>query len=73
MRDAVTASLQQFFKESTEIGTDVVESAYNSAIYNTLDTTNGDVISDFTLSTPPTDITVASGQIATLGTITFPA
>jgi hypothetical protein len=72
MRSAVSANLEQFFKEKTEIGETVVEEAYNAAIFNTLDTTNGDVIQSFTLSIPAGDIVVASGEIAVLGDITYP-
>jgi uncharacterized phage protein gp47/JayE len=72
MRTAVSASLEQFFKEKTEVGENVVQEAYNAAIFNTLDTTNGNVIESFTVTTPAGDITVNSGEIATLGSITYP-
>jgi len=72
MRAAVSASLEQFFKEKTDVGVDVVQEAYNAAIFNTLDTTNGDVVASFTVTVPAGDITVTSGEIAVLGSITYP-
>jgi uncharacterized phage protein gp47/JayE len=71
MEAAVLASLQQFFAERTELETNVDEDAYRSAIYNTVDPTNGDEVTTFTLSDPPGDITVGTGKIAQLGNVTF--
>ena len=72
MRTAVTANLNQFFKESTSVGVDVDEDAYRAAIFNTVDETTGAVVSTFTLSAPSGDIAISSGEIGTLGNITFP-
>jgi uncharacterized phage protein gp47/JayE len=71
MKEAVTASLQQFFAERTEVGVDVVEEAYNAAIFNTVDLVTGAELVSFTLTSPSADITVASGEIGTLGNVTF--
>jgi len=72
MRTAITANLQQFFKESTTVGADVDQDAYRSAIYNTIDTDTGSRVSTFSLSTPTADVTIASGEIGTLGSIIYP-
>ena len=72
MRAAISASLAQFFDEETEVGVDVDEDKYRSAIISTIDTDTGDSVGTFSLSTPSGDISVASGNIATLGTVSFP-
>lgn len=72
MRTAITASLTQFFSEETVVGTDIDEDKYRAAIINTIDTETGDDLDTFTLSTPSGDITIASGEIGTLGTVTYP-
>ena len=72
MRTAITANLQQFFMESTTVGVNIDEDAYRSAIYNTIDTVTGDRVSTFTLSGPSGDVTIASGEIGTLGAIAYP-
>lgn len=71
MQTAVTASLQQFFNESVSVGVDVDQDAYRSAIFNTIDTETGLRVTSFELSTPSGDITVAVGELPTLGTVTF--
>lgn len=72
MKTAITANLQQFFRESTTVGGDVDEDAYRSAIFNTVDTATGDTVSTFGLSAPSGDVTIASGEIGTLGSIVYP-
>ena len=72
MRTAVEASLAQFFAEVPTVGVNVDEDGFRSAIFNTVDTTNGDKITSFTLSAPAAgDIVIASGFIGTLGNVTF--
>lgn len=71
MRSSIEASLGEFFDESTSVGVDVDEDAYRSAIFNTVDTATGDIVSSFTLSAPVGDVTIASGEIGILGTVTF--
>ncbi len=65
-------SLNQFFDEGTEVGVNVDEDAYRSAIFNTVDTVTGDVVSTFTLSTPSGDVTIATGEIGVLGSVVYP-
>ena len=71
MQTAVINNLTQFFRESTEIGVDVSEVAYNSAIYSTVDTETGDSVTAFTLTAPIGNISVGTGELAILGTVTF--
>jgi len=70
MLAAVTANLDQFFKEDTVVDENVQEDAYRAAIFNTIDTLNGEEISDFELISPAGDITVGVGEIPVLGTVT---
>ena len=71
MQNAIEANLEAFFTEDTSVGKDVLKTAYESAIFRTIDTETGSVVESFTLSAPTTDITINEGQIAILGTITF--
>lgn len=72
MHEAITANLQQLFDERVNVGEDVTEDAYRSAIFNTVDTTTGDIVSGFTLSAPSGDVAIADGEIGVLGTVAFP-
>ncbi len=72
MRTAVTDSLGQFFDEETTVGVNVDQDKYRAAISNTVDIQTGDEITSFVLSTPTGDVTIAAGEIGTLGTVTFP-
>jgi len=72
MRTAIENSLKQFFAEGTLVGVNIVEEAYNAAIFNTVDLVTSDRLVSFTLTTPPADIVIAAGEIGTLGNITFP-
>jgi uncharacterized phage protein gp47/JayE len=70
MQAAVTASLEQFFAEETEVGEDVLEVAFGAAIYNTLDPVTGLTVTSFT-TTPAANVVVAAGDIGTLGTVAY--
>ena len=72
MQAAVTSNLKQFYAERTEIGVNIDEDAYRAAIFNTVDEATGDVVTGFALSAPSGDITIAAGQIGTLGVIVYP-
>ncbi len=72
MQTAVANSLIVFFEENTNIGTDVTELAYQSAIFNTIDVVTGERLQTFTLSQPIGDISVAPGELALAGTNVFP-
>lgn len=71
MQTAITANLTQFYAEETEVGVDITLEKYTAAIQNTVDE-GGTGVTSFTLSSPTTDITIATGEIGTLGTITYP-
>lgn len=70
MQAAIESSLQSLFSERTVVGEDVEENAYVAAIANTIDLVTGEALDSFTQSTSG-DITIASGEIGTLGTVTF--
>lgn len=72
MQNAITESLQQLFAEGTNVGENLSRFAYESAIYNTVDTVSGDRVSAFSLSVPAGDVAIASGELAVLGTVTYP-
>lgn len=71
MQAAIRASLEVLFEEGTTVGSDLLEVAYESAIYQTVDVENGDLVTSFALSAPSGDISISDGEIPTLGTITF--
>lgn len=71
MKDAINANLKQYFDELTSVGKNIESDAYRSVIFNTIDLTNGDIVNNFTLTTPPGDVTIAPGEIGTLGAITY--
>lgn len=71
MKAAINANLAQYFEESTIVGEDVLQAAYWATIWNTVDST-GAPLDAFTLTTPSSDVSIASGEIGTLGTVTIP-
>ena len=72
MQAAIKANLEAFFDEDTEVGVDVDEDAYRSAIFNTVDTETGDEVKTFTLSAPPSgDVAIGIGEIGVLGNVVF--
>lgn len=71
LRNAVEGNLETFFKEVPEPGEDVPKRSYEAAITQTIDPATGEFLKTFSLSTPTTDITVASDEIAVLGSITW--
>lgn len=72
MQESVKANLDQFFRESTEAGHNLLAKAYNSAIFATVDLETGEPLRNFSLAIPTGDITIQSGQIATLGEVLPP-
>ena len=71
MQNSINASLQQFFREDVNVGENITEDNYRAVIQNTLDSETGEKVISFTLSTPTTDISISSGQLGILGTVTF--
>lgn len=70
MQNAITDSLTDYFKNNTNIATDVTEEEYNNIIFSTIDSDGN--TPTFTLSAPVGDISVTTGELAVLGTITYP-
>lgn len=71
MKTAINASLDDFFLNQTNVGEDVKEVDYSSAIINTIDTQTGLKLESFTLTSPSGDISISTGELAVLGTVTF--
>ena len=71
MQIAVRNQLEAFFQDQVNFGVDVQEASYLGAIQNTQDLTTGAFLDSFSLSTPTGNISVTTGEIATLGTVTF--
>jgi uncharacterized phage protein gp47/JayE len=71
MQDAITANLEMLFREANDVGVNFPEDEYRCAIRQSIDE-EGEPVASFTLSAPSGDITIADGEIAVLGTITFP-
>lgn len=71
MKEAITETLTDYFKsDSVNIATDIIENEYNSLIYSVVDADGNSPT--FTLSSPSGTINLASGELAILGTITYP-
>ena len=71
MRQSIINSLEQFFRDQTTVGTDLLEDDYRCAINNTVDEQTGAKLVSFTLSTPTGNISIATGELPTLGTVTI--
>lgn len=71
MRTALENNLDQMFKERTNVSEDILEATYLGAIINTIDTETGDNLDSFTLTSPSGNISITTGEIGVLGTITF--
>ena len=71
MKAAVTANLEQFFQEDTEVGVNIDSDAYRSVIFNSIDPDSGASVTTFTLTNPAGDIAIGLGEIGLLGDITF--
>lgn len=71
MKEAITANLEALFEDQTQVSQDLLDHLYESVIYNTIDST-GTRLVDFTLSTPTGTVAIANGELAVLGSITYP-
>lgn len=71
MQNAVIENLRAFFRENTVVSENVLQVAYQAAIYRTIDPETGFSVNNFALSTPTSDIIIETGEIAILGTVTF--
>ena len=71
MQEAIKANLQQYFTENAGVGDDILELAYNSVIFNTIDPNTGQQISAFSLVSPVGNVGITDDQIGILGNVTF--
>jgi len=71
MRASIENNLRQFFLDESNVGEDIKKQKYMAIISNSFDETTGDVLDDFTLTTPTGDISVATGNLAIFETIIF--
>jgi uncharacterized phage protein gp47/JayE len=72
MQTAITANLTAFFRDGTTVGEDLKSFSYESAIFQTVDPETGDIVTDFTLSGPSGDVTMAADELPVLGSIIYP-
>ena len=72
MQSAITANLEALFRDDTTVSEDLLRVAYEAAIFQTIDPDTGNQVASFTLSTPTTDVTIATGELPILGNITYP-
>lgn len=72
MQDAIRANLKAMFSEVPIVGHDLSRYSYQSAIFQSVDPTNGQFVTNYTLSTPTTDIPINKNELAILGNISFP-
>lgn len=71
MRTAIENQLTAFFEDSVDFQTDIPETSYTASIQNTRDTQTGEFLQTFSLTSPTGLISVANGEIAIRGTVTF--
>lgn len=71
MQEAIAANLQQYFTENAGVNNNILELAYNSVIFNTVDPNTGEQISAFILSGPVGNVGVAANEIGILNSVTF--
>jgi uncharacterized phage protein gp47/JayE len=70
MQSSITNALTDYFKNNTNIATDITTEEYNNIIFSVTD--SGGNTPTFTLTAPSGDVTVTTGELATLGVITYP-
>lgn len=71
MRDAIYQNLVAFFQDEVLFETPVTRDKFRSAIIETVDPANGDLLTSFILNDPIDDIFVNSKQIGLLGTVSY--
>lgn len=70
MQTAITASLTDYFKNEANVEVDIALDDLKRVISNTIDS-NGSTPT-YTLSAPASDVTISTGELGTIGTITYP-
>lgn len=71
LQAAINESLKQLFLDETNVGENLTEDAYRSAIFRTINPETGEFVQSFSLSEPVGDVTIGSGELPSLGTITY--
>lgn len=71
MRTNIKEVLEEFFSFQVDFESDVLVDRIKSALFNAQDTETGDFLETFTLDAPAADVTIALGEIGTLGTVTI--
>lgn len=71
MQAAIRANLEAFYQDEVEFETTITEDKYRAAIIDTVDSSTGDTLTSFTLTSPSADITVTTDEIGVLGDIFF--
>ena len=71
MRDAIQQSLDVFFRQDTNVAENILEDAYRSAIWNTVNPETGERIEQFSLVAPIGDVAISDGQIGILGQVSY--
>jgi len=72
MKTTIVENLRQLFAERVDVSVPIVQDAYRSAIFNTVDVETGDEVNSFTLSTPTGTVAIAAGELGVLGNVIFP-
>lgn len=71
MQDAVRKQVEAYFEDVVDFQKDVRRDGISGAINNTQDLVTGELIESFVLVDPATDVTIGSGEIASVGAVTF--
>jgi len=71
MRTSIEDSLAQYFLDSSHVGQNLTRVGYNGAIFSSADPDTGEMVVSFNTTTPAADVTIATGNLGTLGTVTF--
>jgi uncharacterized phage protein gp47/JayE len=71
MQEAIQANLAQYFLDQAGVGDNILQIAYNSVIYNTIDPVTGAQVSNFSLTSPTGNVAISDQQIGLLGDVTF--
>lgn len=71
MRTAIKNSIQQLFTDNVELETSLSLDKIKSAIQYSYDLESGKQLDTYTLVSPSADVTVSTGELAIMGTVTF--
>jgi uncharacterized phage protein gp47/JayE len=72
MQEAIKANLIQMFSEVPIVGQNLSKYAYQAAISQSVDPSNGSTVTSFSLSSPTGDITCSTSELATYNGCNFP-